>query len=434
MSGHGMGEVNVLRVEMPSTPRHSTGTPEGSPDLRGGRGSNRGGGLYSEPPGTPGEYTRVAWTDPLSQGSQNSPSRLFSPPGQRQSQAQPQARSQSQTREQPQERPRPWAQAQGAGSVQATALDGPGSGRPLVRRDSLDLTEPEVGSDLLAAGGVPQATGAGREAGAGADEQITGASSPGLEEWEGQGGSEGAGAGEEAFLEFLARAEEGHGTSQYAVAVCYRGGLGVAPDRRAAAFWFRRAAEQGLARAQHALGGCYETGSGVEKDEREAFLWYARAVRNACTAAGGAGTGMPRGSLGSSTAGKEGGESAWKFLAKLACCYERGVGVPVSHVAAASLFRRAHEHAVAAQPRAPQQKVLQLQERERLALEDAMRLRRQAVAAGCPEKYLCGLTAEILSDPAMLVESGQVYERVAIHLFLAILDTNCPVTDAVSEG
>jgi hypothetical protein len=72
-------------------------------------------------------------------------------------------------------------------------------------------------------------------------------------------------------------AESGDAKAQNYVGEINEKGLGVRPDYKAAADWYRRAAEQGYAPAQINLGELYERGLGVPKDPAEAQKWYRRA-------------------------------------------------------------------------------------------------------------------------------------------------------------
>lgn len=69
-------------------------------------------------------------------------------------------------------------------------------------------------------------------------------------------------------------AEQGDAASQFALGVCYVGGIAVPQDYVAAAKWVRKAADQGLAEAQGYLGFCYMEGVGFAQDLAEAVKWY----------------------------------------------------------------------------------------------------------------------------------------------------------------
>lgn len=72
-------------------------------------------------------------------------------------------------------------------------------------------------------------------------------------------------------------AESGDADAQFALAHCFRLGMGVAPDAEACAYWFRQSAEQGLADGQCNTGWCYGTGYGVPLSYGNAMHWYALA-------------------------------------------------------------------------------------------------------------------------------------------------------------
>ena len=74
-------------------------------------------------------------------------------------------------------------------------------------------------------------------------------------------------------------AEQGDAFAQYNVGVMYANGLGVTPDARKAAHWYREAAAQGDPDAQVNYGRVLEEGVGVELDYEEAMKWYLRSAQ-----------------------------------------------------------------------------------------------------------------------------------------------------------
>jgi localization factor PodJL len=76
----------------------------------------------------------------------------------------------------------------------------------------------------------------------------------------------------------LARATEGDPGAQYAVALRFAEGRGVAKDYKRAAAWFREAAINGVAAAQYDLGLLYDRGLGVARDPIEAVIWFQSAA------------------------------------------------------------------------------------------------------------------------------------------------------------
>jgi hypothetical protein len=72
-------------------------------------------------------------------------------------------------------------------------------------------------------------------------------------------------------------AQSGDAKAQNYVGEINEKGLGVPPNYKAAADWYRRAAEQGYAPAQINLGELYERGLGVPRDPVEAQKWYRKA-------------------------------------------------------------------------------------------------------------------------------------------------------------
>ena len=74
------------------------------------------------------------------------------------------------------------------------------------------------------------------------------------------------------------RALAGDAEAQYYVGEIFERGLGVPPDYREAATWYRKAADQGHARAGVNLAHLYEKGLGVEQDVLEALKLYRAAA------------------------------------------------------------------------------------------------------------------------------------------------------------
>jgi predicted nucleic acid-binding Zn-ribbon protein len=80
-----------------------------------------------------------------------------------------------------------------------------------------------------------------------------------------------------ALRVWLPLAEQGDAAAQTNVGEIYEKGLGVPPDHKAAAEWYRKAAEKGNSRAAINLGNLYDQGLGVPKDHVQALNWYRRA-------------------------------------------------------------------------------------------------------------------------------------------------------------
>lgn len=76
---------------------------------------------------------------------------------------------------------------------------------------------------------------------------------------------------------WLPKAQAGDAEAQTYVGEIYQKGLGLPPDYRSAADWYRKAAAQGNSRAQINLGYLYEQGLGVEKNVAVAMEWYRKA-------------------------------------------------------------------------------------------------------------------------------------------------------------
>jgi len=77
-----------------------------------------------------------------------------------------------------------------------------------------------------------------------------------------------------ALKEFKALARQNDPQGQYALAVMYDLGEGVAQNSKEAVKYYRLAAEQGFANAQNNLGVAYDQGEGVDTDYKEAMKWY----------------------------------------------------------------------------------------------------------------------------------------------------------------
>lgn len=73
-------------------------------------------------------------------------------------------------------------------------------------------------------------------------------------------------------------AELGSRDAQFALAVRYELGQGIAQDALRATYWYRKAAERGSALAQFNLGLKYAIGEGVPLNQSMALLWYQRAA------------------------------------------------------------------------------------------------------------------------------------------------------------
>ncbi|MDD1636483.1 MAG: caspase family protein, partial [Methylococcaceae bacterium] len=76
---------------------------------------------------------------------------------------------------------------------------------------------------------------------------------------------------------WLPKAQAGDPEAQTYTGEIYEKGLGVQPDYKTAADWYRKASAQGNSRAQINLGNLYEKGLGVEKNLSTAMEWYRKA-------------------------------------------------------------------------------------------------------------------------------------------------------------
>lgn len=73
-------------------------------------------------------------------------------------------------------------------------------------------------------------------------------------------------------------AKKGVAWAQYNLAVIYDEGLGVSPDHKEAAKWYRRAANRGHPQAQYNFGRLYANGKGVGVDFVQAYKWFVLAA------------------------------------------------------------------------------------------------------------------------------------------------------------
>lgn len=80
-----------------------------------------------------------------------------------------------------------------------------------------------------------------------------------------------------ALKVWLPKAKNGDAEAQTYVGEIYEKGLGLTPDYKLAAVWYRKAADQGFSRAQINLGYLYEKGLGVNQDLVTALNWYRKA-------------------------------------------------------------------------------------------------------------------------------------------------------------
>jgi hypothetical protein len=76
---------------------------------------------------------------------------------------------------------------------------------------------------------------------------------------------------------WLPKAQSGDPEAQTYTGEIYEKGLGIQPDYKTAADWYRKASAQGNSRAQINLGNLYEKGLGVEKNLSTAMEWYRKA-------------------------------------------------------------------------------------------------------------------------------------------------------------
>lgn len=87
-----------------------------------------------------------------------------------------------------------------------------------------------------------------------------------------------AGRFAEACATWLALAEQGLGSAQHNVAVCYDRGRGLPADPRRAAGWYWQAVEHTIPEALNNLAKLHTDGRGVDRDDHLAANLYARAA------------------------------------------------------------------------------------------------------------------------------------------------------------
>ncbi|HED34730.1 MAG TPA: hypothetical protein ENJ08_11040 [Gammaproteobacteria bacterium] len=80
-----------------------------------------------------------------------------------------------------------------------------------------------------------------------------------------------------ALKTWLPLAQQGDPDAQTNVGEINEKGMGIPPDYKAAAMWYRKAADQNFSRAQINLGHLYEKGLGVQKSNVTALNWYRKA-------------------------------------------------------------------------------------------------------------------------------------------------------------
>lgn len=81
-----------------------------------------------------------------------------------------------------------------------------------------------------------------------------------------------------AIKVFTLLAERGDARSQFALAMMYDRGEGLANDDRKALEWYTKSAQAGYDKAQLNLGFMYERGEGVAKDARQSLHWFREAA------------------------------------------------------------------------------------------------------------------------------------------------------------
>ncbi len=82
------------------------------------------------------------------------------------------------------------------------------------------------------------------------------------------------------ITDLITKAERGHESAQYNLALMYFLGEAIPLDYKEAFRWFRASAVQGNSSAQGSLGAMYRAGLGLPQDYILAHMWYNLAVAN----------------------------------------------------------------------------------------------------------------------------------------------------------
>ncbi len=80
------------------------------------------------------------------------------------------------------------------------------------------------------------------------------------------------------ITDLITKAERGHESAQYNLALMYFLGEAIPLDYKEAFRWFRASAVQGNSSAQGSLGAMYRKGLDLPQDYIQAFMWYDLAV------------------------------------------------------------------------------------------------------------------------------------------------------------
>jgi localization factor PodJL len=139
----------------------------------------------------------------------------------------------------------------------------PAAAAPKAAPIETGLLEPELGSDPVLTGSLPQTMGTTSVSSLVAGEAAQADDMPSAE------------VGNLALREAAAL---GDASAQFVVATRYLNGENVQQDYAKAAYWYGKAAAQGSAPAQYRVATMYERGRGVARDLKAALGWYERAA------------------------------------------------------------------------------------------------------------------------------------------------------------
>jgi len=82
------------------------------------------------------------------------------------------------------------------------------------------------------------------------------------------------------IADLITKAEQGHESAQYNLALMYFLGEAIPLDYKEAFRWFRASAVQGNSSAQGSLGAMYRKGLDLPQDYIQAHMWYSLAAAN----------------------------------------------------------------------------------------------------------------------------------------------------------
>jgi localization factor PodJL len=145
----------------------------------------------------------------------------------------------------------------------APAMEPATPGTPKPAPLETGFLEPELESDPVLTGSLPQTTETSSIA-----ELVSGEAAP----------ADQMPPADVGTLKLREAAAMGDTSAQFIVATRYLNGEKVKQDYEKSAYWYGKAAAKGLVPAQYRLATMYERGRGVERDLKAALGWYERAA------------------------------------------------------------------------------------------------------------------------------------------------------------